>query len=185
MADDAISRRSVLPALVAGTAALATLAPTPAEAARKPQSMSACGPCFVRRGQTLSISYFLPGLRDQMATFLVNLRTLDGQDLGSFEDRILSGRGVRFFLKVLSDGSCWLVRPDREVNLRLDVNVEEGGDLPIIGILIGLLLPAVQKVRIGPVGTIECSNNMRTPGGAEGLGPVVYSASFESCLVSS
>lgn len=150
MAENRISRRTVVPGLAAGaTAALTgalTLGPTPAGAGRGRRRFGATvGPCGVWRGHTLGFHFFLPGVPregDPPTELQLLVQALDGTEIATHQFQLLPGRGAEAVLVALADGS---VRFNGE--LVPAVNVPPDAPLGIIAILIGLLLPAVQKVR--------------------------------------
>ena len=172
MANSSISRRAVLPAVVAGATAVA-LTDAGAADRRTRRYAAQAGPAGFTRGQSLITAFFLPAVQSTAnlpaVQFQLTLFTLDGQLIGTSEFQVQPGRGAASTLQGFADGS---VRLDgKPVNVTLDA----GQQVHVYGILIGLLLPAVQT----PAATLQCANNVPLADqvGA-GLGPTTYVIPF-------
>ncbi|MFN3649902.1 MAG: hypothetical protein ACK47B_09985 [Armatimonadota bacterium] len=200
MADDSISRRAVLPAVLAGAAVVAAAGDPAAAAVKRPQYLGACGPCIIMPGQSLTFSYFNPVPEESAGgpgslarnrsrgTYVFQGRLLPRHLLATFEDTLGPGEGVKITFRRLVDGSLWLIREDQELHVAVG-DLTGDGPAEICFVLVALLLPAVQAAReaarrVGPSACVQLSNNSRGVAG-EGPGPVVTAYSLEDCLISS
>lgn len=158
MSSSRIPRRALVPGLVLGATAAVTeglVAAPSAAATRLPVPVLGCGPCNLWPGQTLDLAVFLPAVQvGQNATnrLRLTLRTLGGQTIVTQDFSLASGTGASFKLVALADGSV------RFNDTALNLSLPPGG-VSIIAILIGLLLPAVQKVQATATAIIDGTSN--------------------------